>query len=109
MFKKIQDNLVESDEGFTVETLGLGGIKYKEGSKTFYIDSEIIVDPPIDVRAKPLPGSYGMLVYKKRIRDFDSPIESHAPIDDEKRNEIIENIHKAFLFWGYKFEVEESY
>ena len=52
MFKKIRNNFAESDEGFSVETLGRGGIKYKQGSDTFYVDSEIG------------GGGYVMLVYK---------------------------------------------
>jgi hypothetical protein len=77
--------------------LGRAGIKYKEGSKTFYVDSEMEVGP------------YEMVIYKKRVRNWESPIGSYEEIDDKKKNEIVENIRRALLFQGRKIEIEESY
>ena len=45
MFKEIRTNVVESDEGFSVEVLGRTGIKYTEGSKTLIVDSEVLLGP----------------------------------------------------------------
>ncbi len=109
MFKKIRGNRVESDEGFSVETLGRGGIKYKEGSKAFYVDSEMTVDRAIVIGTEFLGGSYGWLVYKNRIKNWESPIGSFEPIDADKRDKIVENIRKALLFLGYRIEIEDSY
>lgn len=97
MFKKINESIAESSDGISVERLGRGGIKYKEGPKTYYVDSEM------------LSGPHGMVIYKNRIKDFESPIGSYEPIDDKKRDEIVENIRQAFLVWGYEIEIGEGY
>ena len=97
MFKKKYNNLVESNEGYSVKILGRAGIQYREGSKIFYIDSEIEC------------GLYDIVVYKKRIRDWESPIGSYEPIAEKKRDEIVANICQALLFLGYIAEVEDSY
>ena len=42
MFKKRWFNVIVSDEGFSVKILGKVGLRYKEGSKTMFIDSEVM-------------------------------------------------------------------
>jgi hypothetical protein len=42
MFKETRKNVVESDEGFSIEVLGRTGIKYTEGEKTMFVDSEVL-------------------------------------------------------------------
>lgn len=97
MLKKIRNNLVESDEGFSVEILGRAGIKYKDQSDAFYVDSEIEC------------GHYDMVIYKKRIREFEAPMRNYEQIDDNKKGEIVENTRRALLYLGYKVEIEDLY
>ncbi len=92
MFKETKTNVVESDEGFSVEVLGRTGIKYTEGEKTMFVDSEV------------LSGPHAMAIYKKSIKNWQTP--NCEPICDTKRDKIVENIRRAFLFvWGVEIEI----
>jgi len=108
MWHKVNENFVESDEGYSVQILGRGGIKYVEKAKAFYIDSALLVDSARIVGTEFLGGSYGMLVYKRRIRNWESPVGSFEPVDDETRDRIVENIRLALLCLGYRVNIEES-
>ncbi len=94
MFSKPRNNVVESDEGFSVEVLGRTGINYTEGSKTMFIDSEVLMGPS------------GMVVYKDSIKNWQKPYDNSELIDVKKRDEIMENIRQAFLFQGFEIEFE---
>lgn len=87
MFYSPRVNVIESDEGFSVEVLGWTGLLYKEGSKSLKIDSEVLASPG------------GIMVVKNSIRAWNSPHEDE-PIDDNKREVIIENIQRAFRWKG---------
>jgi len=119
MFNKPRNNVVESSEGFYVEVLGRTGIKYVEGLRAVFIDSEVLMGPE------------GMMVHEnsitnwqvlqgnldddkrvKMIRDARevSLIEGEflfkgfkidGPVDENKRNKIVENVRRAFLFEGF--------
>lgn len=91
MFKEICKNVVESDEGFSIKVLGRTGIEYAEGEKSMFVDSEI------------LSGPHGMMVRKKSIIKWKG--QNSEPVDDKKRDEIVENIRRAFLFWGFEIEI----
>jgi hypothetical protein len=45
MFEIPRVNVIQSDEGFSVEVLGRTGLLYTEGSKSLHIDSEVLVGP----------------------------------------------------------------
>ena len=124
MFSTPRNNVVESDEGFYVEVLGRTGLKYVEGSRAVFIDSEVLMGP------------HGMAIDKKSIKnwqipsgDIDSPEKDklirdvhevtlvgdsflfegftlEEAIDDNTRDEIIENVRKAFLFQGFEIEID---
>jgi len=81
---KMTVNLIESDEGFSVEVLGRTGLLYKEGNKSIQIDSEILTGDRI-------------AVIKKSIKKWSPPYEDES-IDDNKRDLIMENIQRAFEF-----------
>jgi hypothetical protein len=87
MFRVPRVNVIESDEGFSVEVLGRTGLLYKEGPKSMNIDSEVLASPG------------GIAVIKKSIRAWDPPYENEI-IDDIKRKTIIENIRRAFQSQG---------
>lgn len=43
MFTIPKVNVIESDEGFSVEVLWPDGILYKEGGKNLHIESELVI------------------------------------------------------------------
>ena len=45
MFFRPRVNVVESDAGFSVEVLGRTGIRYREGDKSIFVDSEVLNGP----------------------------------------------------------------
>jgi hypothetical protein len=85
MFRKPNPNVIESDEGFSVEVLGRTGLLYKEGLKSMHIDSEISASPG------------GILISKSSIQKWKPPDENDT-IDDIKQDIIIDNIRRAFRF-----------
>jgi hypothetical protein len=94
MFKIPRVNVIESDEGFSVEVLGHTGLLYVEGEKSIHIDSEMLV-------------SFGpalLALYTRSIKVWDLPNDNEA-ISDIKRNEIVENIRRAFRFRGFEIKV----
>ena len=123
MFSSPRNNVVKSDEGFYVEILGRTGIKYVEGSRAIFIDSEVLTGP------------HGMMIQKDSIRNWQVPLggidtskkdkiikDAHKvslvedsflfegfaieeTIDDNKKGEIIENVRRAFLFQGFEVEI----
>lgn len=85
-------NLIESDQGFSVEVLGRTGMRYSEGGKTASVDSEVLAEPD------------AMLAYRNSIKRWDAPNESDT-FNDSDRERIIGNIRRAFEFRGYKLRV----
>jgi hypothetical protein len=84
MFTKPKPNIVESDEGFSLETLGQVGLKYTQGGKTLFIDSEMLV------------GDFHIIVYANRIEKWDSG----ESIDEETKKIIMNNTNRVLLFLG---------
>jgi len=76
-------NVVESDSGFQVELLGCTGLEYREGSKVLFVDSEILV--------------HGIAIYSDSIKHWKEP-HSDEVIEIEKKQEILSNIEKAYLW-----------
>jgi hypothetical protein len=93
MFSEPKVNVIESDQGYSVEVLGRVGLKYTEGEKSLTVDSEVLMGPS------------GMVVYKSSIRQWDPP-HSNQAIDKATRERIIDNIRAAFHFKGYEIEVD---
>jgi hypothetical protein len=89
MFKIPRVNVIESDEGFSVEVLGRTGLKYIQGNNTLFIDSEI------------LSGSIGFTVYISQTKKWDSG----EMIDEETKQIIADNICRAFAFRGFKTHI----
>jgi hypothetical protein len=63
MFKIPRVNVIESDEGFSIEVLGRTGLLYTEGLKSMHIDSEILASPG------------GIAMLKNSIRAWNPPYE----------------------------------
>jgi hypothetical protein len=84
--------VVSSDEGFSVEVLQRVGIEYTEGSKTMFVDSEILMS------------GYGIAVSKKSIQTWRPPHDTEK-VTAEDRDRILDNIRRAIEFQGEKIQV----
>jgi len=92
MFYSPRPNLVESDEGFSVEVLGQTGLLYKEGDRTIDIYSELLV-----VGA-------GIGVWKNSINKWRLPHDKDR-ISEADQTRIVANICRAISFQGEKVDV----
>jgi hypothetical protein len=92
MFKKPRVNVIESDEGYSVEVLGRTGLLYSEGEKHMHVDSEVL-------------NAESIAVIKNSIKTWDSPFEAEA-VDDQKRASILENIRQALRFDNATVEID---
>jgi hypothetical protein len=84
MFAKPKPNIVESNEGFSVEILGQIGLKYTQEKKTLFVDSEMLVGP------------FHIVIYANRVEKWDSG----ESIDEGTKTTIVNNIHRALVFNG---------
>jgi hypothetical protein len=91
-FWESRPNLIESDKGFSVEILGQTGLRYVEGGRAIFVDSEALATP----------GS--MSLYRGSLENWDAPDESDVLAEDD-RERIICNIQLAFESLGYKLQV----
>jgi hypothetical protein len=85
MFTIPKVNVVASDEGFSVEVLGRTGIEYREGSKSAFVDSEVLAT------------GYGIAIFKDSIKGWRPPHDKEA-ISTEDRQRILDNIRRAITF-----------
>jgi hypothetical protein len=93
-FKSPRPNLIESDEGFSVEVLGRTGILYKEGDRTMSVYSELLA-----------PGTpCGIAVWTNSIQKWNPPHDVEE-IDTTKRTAILENIRRAIRSNGDDTEI----
>ena len=92
MFRTPRVNVIESDEGFSVE-VELTRLLYTEGIRKLYIDSEILASPG------------NILISKKSIQNWVSPYNNET-INKNKRDAIIDNIHRAFRWKGESITVK---
>jgi hypothetical protein len=92
MFFVPRVNVVESDGGFSIEVLGRTGMKYREGERSLFVDSEVLA-----------PGK-GIAISSKSIREWDPPHRA-LQISPEKRDAIINNIRQAMEFKNEPLEV----
>jgi hypothetical protein len=86
-------NVIESDEGFSVEVLGPTRVLYVEGPRSVQIESEYLMSP----RA--------LVIYPSSIKRWDPPHATGA-IDKATRDRIVENIRRAFRFDGHEIAVD---
>jgi hypothetical protein len=78
-------NVIESDEGFSIEVLGMTGLRYTQNDKTLFIDSEILADCALAIEAR-------------GINNWDSG----EPIEENSKRKILDNIYRAFVWKGIK-------
>jgi hypothetical protein len=85
MFTFPRANLFESDAGFSVEVLGRTGLRYREDSKSMFVDSEI------------LTRGNGIQIFTKSIAKWDPPNHEELLTKEDKAH-IIRNIREVFEF-----------
>ena len=90
MFTIPRVNVIQSDDGFSVEVLGRTGVRYAEHSKSMKIDSEVLAGPS------------GLVLYTRTIKKWDDG----DIVDNSTRQRIVENIRAAFRFRGLEIEVQ---
>jgi hypothetical protein len=83
MFRRKKPNVIENDEGVSVEVLGRMGMRYSEIGKSVIVDSEVLATPEI-------------AVYAASISNWS---DGNA-IDDATRSKIIQNIREAIRSQG---------
>ena len=92
MFSIPRPNVIESTDGFSVESLGRTGLRYSEAGKALRIDSEVLAGPS------------GIVIYTDSINHWEEPHQI-APFSDADRQRVIENVKAAFKFRGYDIEI----
>jgi hypothetical protein len=92
MFSVPRANLIENDEGFSVEVLGAFDLRYREG------------DRAVNVACEPLVGAKPFIIYSSSIQTW-SATPGNVEIDDHHRELIVQRIRDAFRFRGYELEV----
>jgi hypothetical protein len=92
MFKMSRPNVIESDEGFSVEVLGRTGLLYTERAKKLHVDSEVLAGPS------------GLVIYRDSITTWEPP-HTDELIDESKRAAIVDNIRRAFRSDGLEIQV----
>lgn len=81
-------NVIESDEGFSVEVLGPTGLRYTEPGRTLWLDSEMLAGPA------------GLILYSGNMKPEGSA--EMISLDDTDRGRIVENVRAAFRFRGFE-------
>jgi hypothetical protein len=91
-FSEPEPNVIESSAGFTVRVLGRTGMRYVEGDRSVWIDSEVLAPP----------GAIAM--FKDRMKE-ERPNDS-AEFTEADRDRITSNIKRAFDACGYDLRVQ---
>ena len=90
MFNTPRANVIESDEGFSVELMGRTGLRYYEGHRELFVDSEVLAGPA------------GIVMYSDSIKKWE---KEEKEISEEEKSKIIENIRRAFRHKGFEIQV----
>jgi len=96
MFRRTRPNLIESDEGFSIEEFPgkAGKLIYREGERKVGVSAEMLV------------GDARYMLYPYEIKTWDSPHENE-PIDRDRLEQIIENIRRAYRYFGQEIRIFE--
>ena len=86
-------NLIESDEGFSVEVLGRAGLRYTEGERVLILDSEVLAGPS------------GIILFSNNIWVESRSKRKIDNIDQKDIERIIENVRAAFKFQGFEIQI----
>jgi hypothetical protein len=92
MFTVPRVNVIESDEGFSVQVLGRTGMRYREGGRSVLIDSEVLA-----------PGK-GIAVFVDSIKNWQTR-DGEKPVTTQERKMIVARIEAAIAFKGEPLEL----
>lgn len=94
-FSEPEPNMIESSAGFSVRVLGRTGMRYTEGERSVWIDSEVLATP----RA--------IAMFKESMQAWEGP--GPAEVSAAERDRITGNIKRAFDACGYDLQVQEPF
>lgn len=99
VFSKPKPNIIECDDGFSVEILGETTFRYTQSGKIVYIEYEKIrTGPPNFLESEILAHPYTIVLNLKSLNTWDS-----GEIIDQKTKSLVKmNIVLAFLSAGYE-------
>jgi hypothetical protein len=89
MFFEPRVNVIESNEGFSVETLGITGLRYRRGDRSLFIDIEVLFGQPV------------LMFYRHSIKRWDDG----ELVEEDERSRIIDDIRRAFRSTGDEISV----
>jgi hypothetical protein len=92
MFSEPRINVIESDEGFSVEVLDRLTVRYTEGPRTMVINAEVLVGEP------------AIAIHTTSMKRWDPPYDGEI-IDKAARDRMVDNIRRAFRFTGHEIAV----
>ena len=84
-------NVIESSEGFSVRALGRTGMRYQEGDRSVWINSEVLAAPG------------GIVMNRDSIKYWEGPDPDR--VSDADRDRIANNVKRAFEACGYDLQV----
>ena len=84
-FRKTAANTAVSSNGFTVQWIPPGGIRYEDASGELRVDSELLVKP------------YRVLLYAQSA--------SLRNMSKSRQNELLANVRKALEYMGHQVEL----
>ncbi len=86
----MSQEMVEGDCGVTL--LGRSGVRYREGSKTVFINGEM------------LTGEFDLVVYTNSIKVWEG---SQEPVSEESKQRILTNMQAVFRKHGVVVDFEK--
>ena len=92
MFSIPRPNLIQSDEGFSVELAGPTRLLYQDAGKTTRIDSELLAGPS------------GLVIYESSITTWQSQ-NGEGTVDECTSKVIVDNVRRAFRYRGFEIQV----
>ncbi len=92
MFSEPRKNLVASDEGYSVEVLGRTGLLYTDGSRSAWIDSEVLMGEP------------ALIVFLDRLEVWR---RSAVQVTPAERELIASRLVEAFLWKNHSIVVKK--
>jgi hypothetical protein len=94
-FSEPEPNVIESTAGFSLRVLGRTGMRYVEGNRSAFIDSEVLARPN------------AIALFKDSIKTWEG--DDAQPVSAADRERIVDNTKRAFEACGYDLEVHADY
>jgi hypothetical protein len=94
-FSEPEPNVIVSSAGFTVRVLGRTGMRFTEGDRSVFIDSEVLARPG------------AIALFKDRMKEWGT--SEAQPVSPADRERIAANVLRAFRACGYDLEVHADF